>query len=383
MKKKILFAATSEGIQAGASRCYLNIVEEFKKREIDFVCLLPREGLMSQELKKLGIKYYTVYDFNGVWQVDNDFQMNFVNYLKYVVKSFYNFFAVNRVKKIIINEKIDIVHINSISRNVAALAARKADVPYVWHIRELLEEGLSSKFIDEKKARNLLQGASRVLCISKTVEDYYQRKYNLKNTAIIYDGIDINKFYSDRDIFHCKKIRIGIIGRVEEQKRQHILIKAFARLSDSFDNIYCELVGDYKKDDYYNSLIKIVSDFGISEMISFTGFVNNPQDYLKTYDIVCVCSYAEAFGLTTIEGMLSGALVVASDSGCNSELMRAGINGLLYKCDDIDDLYEKLKYAIKDVNKSRIIAKYGQKFAVDFSLDKNVNNILNCYEEIN
>ena len=82
MIMKILLAATSEGVQSGASRCYLNIVKEFIRKDIDFVCLVPKKGLMIETLSELGVKTYIVFDFNGTWQVDKDYQMNLFNYLK-------------------------------------------------------------------------------------------------------------------------------------------------------------------------------------------------------------------------------------------------------------------------------------------------------------
>lgn len=382
MNKKILFAATSEGIQAGASRCYLNIVKEFVKRNIDFVCLLPKEGLMSEELKKLGVRYYTVYDFNGVWQVENDYRMNFVNYLKYVVKSFYNFFAVSRVKRIIRKEKIDIVHINSISRNVAALAALKVKVPYAWHIRELLEEQMDSKFVNYKYAYELMNSADNLICISKTVEDYYLKRFPFKNTCVIYDGIDVNSFYKEREIFVDNEIKIGIIGRVDFQKRQNIFLEACGLLKKEYPNIKCYVVGGYFEDEYYKQLKSVVEEYDIDGNVVFTGFVEDSSVYTKQCDIICACSHAEAFGLITVEALLSGALVIASDSGCNLELIKDNETGYLFRCDDIKDLYLKMKYAIENKNKSVVIAKDAQKYSLSYSLDNNINNILKCYDEV-
>lgn len=382
MKKKILFAATSEGIQAGASRCYLNIVKEFIKRDVDFVCLLPKKGLMSEALEKLDVKYYIIPDFNGVWQVEDDYQMNCVNYLKYVAKSFYNFFAVNRVMNILNMEKIDIVHINSISRNIAALAARKAKTPYVWHLRELLEEQMNSKFLNYNKAYELMNDADKLICISETVESYYLSKHNFNNTCVIHDGIDVDKYYLNRNIFVDELIKIGIVGRVDIQKRQNVFLNAIGLLKRNHSNIKCYIVGGYSEDDYYDELKSIIEKYDINDNVVFTNFVEDSSVYTKHCDIICACSHAEAFGLITVEAMLSGALVIASDSGCNLELVKDSETGYLFKCDDAKDLYLKIKHAIEDRRGSTAIAKNAQNRYLSYSLDNNVNSILDCYDDV-
>lgn len=374
---KVLLAATSDDVQTGASHCYLDIVREFKKRNIDFVSLVPKSGDLSEFLENMGVKTYIVKDQVGAWQVNSDYQMSFINYLKYLVKCVYNFFAVNKAKRIIKREKIDIVHVNSLSRCTAAKAAYELNVPYVWHIRELLEDGLKSKFVNKDEAIKLLNNAEKVVCISKTVEDYYVSRYGLSNTVVIYDGVDVDKFYCKRDILNSDKIKIGIIGRVDEQKRQNVFIDAIIQLYREYKNIECYIVGGYYDDDYYHNLVNKIKDNNLENVVHFTGFVERPEEYIKKCDIVCVCSYAEAFGLTTIEAMLSRALVIASDSGANSELIEDGKNGLLYACDDIEDLHIKIDKVIHDKHTANEISRRGQESALNYTVLDSVSNLEN------
>ena len=253
---KILLAATSDDVQTGASHCYLDIVREFKKRKLDFVSLVPKEGDLSRALENMNVKTYVVEDQLGAWQVNIDYQMTFINYLKYIVKCFLNYFSLYKVKRIIRDEKIDLVHINSLSRCTAAKAAYDLKIPYVWHFRELLEDGLKSKFVNEDKAVKLLDNAKKVVCISKTVENYYVSRYGLKNTCVIYDGVNIDKFYCKREILSSDKVRIGIIGRVDEQKRQNVFIDAISMLHKQYPNIECYIVGGYYDDEYYGDDLK-------------------------------------------------------------------------------------------------------------------------------
>lgn len=383
---KVLLAATSDDVQTGASHCYLDIVREFKKKDIDFISLVPKSGDLSDALEKMGVKTYIVKDQVGAWQVDSDYQMTVINYIKYLVKCIYNFFAVNKVKKIIRNEGIEIIHINSLSRCTAAKAAFKSNTPYVWHIRELLEDGLKSRFVNRDEAVKLLSNAKKVVCISKTVENYYVSEYGIRNTCVIYDGVNIDRFNSKREILNTDKIKIGIVGRVDEQKRQNVFVDAISLLYKKIKNIECYVVGGYYDDDYYHSLVNTIKENGLQDVVSFTGFVNKPEEYIKKCDIICACSYSEAFGLTTIEAMLSGALVIASDSGANGELVEDDVNGMLFRCDDAKDLCQKISKAINNRDLSNKLSANAYRTALEYSAKKSVSGleiVLFSFEGVN
>ena len=60
-------------------------------------------------------------------------------------------------------------------------------------------------------------------------------------------------------------------------------------------------------------------------------------------DIVLVCSKSEAFGRVTIEGMFSGRPVIGARSAATAELIKDGVNGLLYDPGNPGDLADKIK----------------------------------------
>ena len=80
--------------------------------------------------------------------------------------------------------------------------------------------------------------------------------------------------------------------------------------------------------------------------------------------------------------MLSCALVVASDSGCNLELVNNNETGFLFKCDDVNSLYSKMKHAIEHRDESAVIARNGQKKSLSFSLEANADKTIECYRQV-
>ena len=71
---------------------------------------------------------------------------------KYYIKTFLNTFAIKKIEKILLAEKVDLIHINSLYSYVAAKAAIKNNIKVIWHIRECLEENQNSKYLNKEKA---------------------------------------------------------------------------------------------------------------------------------------------------------------------------------------------------------------------------------------
>ncbi len=97
-------------------------------------------------------------------------------------------------------------------------------------------------------------------------------------------------------------------------------------------------------------------------------------------DCVLVCSKSEAFGRVTIEGMKSGRVVIASNTGAGSELIEDGKNGYLFSPEDAETLAQIVEQ-IYHSSAIKAISQAGQEFANHhFSLERHaqeINKIIN------
>ena len=66
-------------------------------------------------------------------------------------------------------EHVDLVHINTVYSYFGAYAARKVNIPYVWHIREFLEEDQGNEFYFPKYMYKLMNRADLVIAISRSI----------------------------------------------------------------------------------------------------------------------------------------------------------------------------------------------------------------------
>lgn len=87
-----------------------------------------------------------------------------------------------------------------------------------------------------------------------------------------------------------------------------------------------------------------------SDNLHYLGFLNSQELWRRMAgsELVVVPSrWAEPFGLVAIEAMACGAPVLVSDAGGLPEKIKDGVNGLVFKAGDIQDLTSKLKEALK------------------------------------
>ena len=91
----------------------------------------------------------------------------------------------------------------------------------------------------------------------------------------------------------------------------------------------------------------------------------------------------EAYGRVTIEGQLSGCLVIGVNSGGTLELIKDGETGYLYEGGSPEALAERIKRAVRDPAESQRIARRGQEYALrTYTKERHLREILDIYEEV-
>ena len=89
--------------------------------------------------------------------------------------------------------------------------------------------------------------------------------------------------------------------------------------------------------------------------------------YMRTYDIFCVPSYTEAFGVANIEALAHGIAVVSTQVGGIPEVLDHGNNGWLVPSDNTTALAKAIAECIENPAMREQKAKTGNKFVQRFS----------------
>ena len=386
--KNILFIASDNNSTSGAFLSMVRLCAILKEKyNCNILVVLPRSGDGISLLNDNKINSIIVRSYN--W---------FIPYrprtLKRKIKRFLCFFwmpltyffnkaAIKKLTNIIKSNKIDLIHINTSCTYVGAEAALKCAVPYIWHIREFLEEDQERTIWNQSYSTRLFSKADAIIAISDSLYDKYNKKLNSDNIYKIYNGIAKEKFESiDRAILKNDHINLLMVGSINKSKGQGQAVEACNLLiKDGIKNFKLTLVG--KKSEYAESLMNIVNQRKLNKYITFVGPQKNIENYYKNSDILLMCSESEAFGRVTVEAMMSGCLVIGSNSGCTRELINDGKTGILYKAGDYLDLKNKILYSINNKSNANKLALSGKKYMLENMTDfKNARNIHDLYEII-
>lgn len=143
-------------------------------------------------------------------------------------------------------------------------------------------------------------------------------------------------------------IILGVVSRLEKIKGMDLVVPAFARVRAKYPNTRLIVVGDGS---LRERMQQQAQELGCTDGIEWTG--RQPQDQLFDWydrmDIVLMPSRSEGFGLTAIEAMANGCVVVASRTGGLPEVVRDREVGLLHTSESIDDMVDKICSLVGDI----------------------------------
>jgi glycosyltransferase involved in cell wall biosynthesis len=176
---------------------------------------------------------------------------------------------------------------------------------------------------------------------------------------------------------------IGLVGRIEQGKGQHVLINAVVRLHKEGLPVHATIIGPVMDQDYYENIQLTVRDRGLQETVTFYGSHDNPIEIMGAFDVVVLATKKETFGLVLIEAMRSGVAVIGTNAGGVPEIIEHDQTGLLVKPQDIDDLADKLRKLYQDSDHRRRLAENGrQKADRLFTTETHYEQLVRYFEDL-
>lgn len=163
---------------------------------------------------------------------------------------------------------------------------------------------------------------------------------------------------------------VGLFGRLEDQKGQHLLIKAIAGAQSEGTTLKALIVGHEMDAGYRDSLTTLANDLGVGNQIIFMDFVDTPQNIMQLCNCVVLATYMETFGLVLPEAMRAGVAVIGSNAGGVPEIIDHEKTGLLFEPKNIDDLKCQILRLYADRTLLQHLARQGMQKADTIFNDK-------------
>ena len=351
---RVCYVLSTSEKSGGANKSLIDLLKNLDREKIKPFVLLRRHGDIEKELRELDISYSIIPYINSVTTG---------NLIKDCTKKIIYYMSLPKIEKYYLQNKIDLVHNNSLPTLAGMEAANKLGIPYICHIREDVENGLGVGFLNKKKHLRIANKASRKLVISQFVKNAYLDE--ITEAEVIYDGMDTSAYLEEKEILKSNLIVASIYGNLDEQKGQLIAVKALEVLHERGNySIHLNIVGN-QHTEYAELVKKYVKTHAIKDvqLIDTISDSNELREHRKKDDINIICSRAEGLGRVTIESMLAGCLTIGANAGATPELISHDKTGLLFEEGDIDGLANILASVSTVKEPFRRLALQGQSYA--------------------
>ena len=248
-----------------------------------------------------------------------------------------------------------IVHTRNLGALEFQLPAFLAGVPHRVqgeHGRDTTDlQGINRKYLLLRRILNPL--VSRYIALSKDLDTWLVNQAGVTSARIsqIYNGVDTQRFapVAQRASLPVNGfvpedgIVIGTLGRMQGEKDQLTLVRAFiqllAQVERGRERLRLVLIGDGPLREQARTLLQ---EAGAEGLAWLPGNRNDAPQIFQGLDIFALPSLIEGISNTILEAMASGLPVVATSVGGNPELVVKGETGYLVPANDPMTMAEAL-----------------------------------------
>jgi glycosyltransferase involved in cell wall biosynthesis len=201
------------------------------------------------------------------------------------------------------------------------------------------------------------------IVVSRDIQNYLASKYHARSIYIP-QGTIVPDLHPPGIIAEKYGLSGGdyilFLGRLSPEKRVDWIIRAYlavAAAGDAMRGVRLVVAGGTNATDKY--VAELTKAAGISRDIVFTGYVTGAEkDELLTNALLFVLpSTVEGYPIALLEARNHGLGCLVSDIAPHRELIRDGLDGLLFRTGDFSDFAAKLQDLIAD---RRRIARFGE-----------------------
>ena len=299
-----------------------------------------------------------------------------------------NLKAIKQLKKIINEEKFDIIHchtpMGSVVTRIAAKKARKkynTRVIYTAHGFHFYKGApLINWLVFYPVEKYLSKYTDTLITINK--EDYEKAKVKFKKCKNIEYvpgvGIDENKFnfeLTDEEKFNLRE-ELGLkdddfviiyVAELLKRKNQGMLIKAVEELIKEGKKIKVLFAGSDSEDGFYQKMAK---DLGIEDSIKFLGYRKDIPKLLKISNLYVSTAKQEGLPVNVMEAMICGLPIIATACRGNRDLVENCIS-----IDNIDELENQIKHYLNSAETNKIQIMTYEKYKLKNVLSEITNKI--------
>ncbi|CAM2837694.1 Glycosyltransferase involved in cell wall bisynthesis [Flavobacterium succinicans] len=210
-----------------------------------------------------------------------------------------------------------------------------------------------------------------------------------KNVKVVYNGLDLNAFKNDAPLLFEKGL-ILYVGTIIRKKGVFELPEIFNKVRKAFPETRLMLIGSDTADIQTQSsstweLLKKEFEEEDLQQVSYLGKMPyaSVQEHIRKANVCIFPSFAETFGMITIEAMALNKAVVSNGFGWSQELITDGESGFLVDPKAHDDFANKIIELLQDETLANTIGAAARKrVEAVFDIQKIAQENIDFYESV-
>ena len=304
-------------------------------------------------------------------------------------KSIFSARLIPRLRKLFVEQHIDIIHARSrLPAWLAYLAWKKID----HNIRPVFITTVHGPYTVNHYSKIMTAG-DRIIAISEYIKNYILENYpdvDENKIDIIYRGINKDQYpynykpsnkwlkeWKDQHPGLANKFTITLPARITRWKGHNDFVDIITKAHNNGLNVHGLIAGgaEPNKRKYLQELKSLITQYNMGEHIPFLGQRHDLKEIMSISNIVLsLANIPEAFGRTALEALSLGVPVIAYDHGGAAEVLgkmfpdgKANANS----AESVISLIKKFYQSIPEIKDSNY-------FTLNAMLDKTIS-IYNSY----
>lgn len=323
---KIVFFSHSSNLY-GAPKSLLLIIESLAKK-YDIQVITRGEGDLTRQLRSLGVPIYVIPNIT--------YQSKYVTSLSFrVINKLYAFCHDVIIFLNLLVKRPNLIYVNTITNSRPVLFAHLLGIVCLVHVHEGKQYFSPLNPGTKRSIELILKYCSNYICVSSGVEELLLKKLgsSLATVRQIHNGIS----FQPSDIPSCKlqlpagcasKKVIGFIGSLTHRKGLDIFLQSAVSLLAVRDDIIFLVVGGTELE-FKEFVASCSFSNGLPSQIIHQPFLQKPALAYKTFDIFCMTSREEPFGLVNLEAACMKVPVIATDVDGSRDIFRHGETAII------------------------------------------------------
>lgn len=239
---------------------------------------------------------------------------------------------------------------------MALLTACGLHIPVVVSVRADPNQEYPNRWM-RFMARHLFKKAAGVILQTRECMEFFPKAVQRKS-VILHNPV--NEVFFENPHEGEREHTIVTVGRIDENKNQALLLRAFALIAADYPDYQIILYG---KGDQEENLKQLADNLEIADRVIFAGNVSDVAGKIKKAGVFVLTSNTEGMPNALIEAMVLGLPVIATDCPCGGprDLIEDGENGILTPVGDVDKLRDNLQFLITNREKATTFGRNARK----------------------